>query len=335
MDHIPRIPQNMRKVIESGETEYKFLCSEITKNIAKIRTQGKFDIPENAWMLNKEAWAQEITYLQKRTIGGNRNAKSLLFKDLKISLIENGHTYGSTSLLIEWKKKRILYTGDFITEDRTFQNKTHRTQTIYGLKPINCDYLITECTFGAPKYIFPSFEQIQMNTRNYIRNSLERKTPVILLGYSFGKAQHLLQILSGFKKVLLHRNIAKLVEALERHGIKFPDWEPYGNYNKNKLRRTKDYILLIPPYSVLKEPYTSLISAGVAVMLFSGKIYDTPFCKKFSADKYIPFSDHCDFNNLRKFVVEANPVSIWLEHGKIQEFTYLIKKIESVFSLKI
>lgn len=308
MDHIPVFSKKAQEKLENSTTSTNFICSKITKEIAEARTREKFSFPESIWLLGKE----------------NNFPQSIEYNGVKLTLIENGHTYGSTSLLIEGSEK-IFYTSDFITNDREIVDGY---EIIKGLKPIKCDRLIMECTFGSPQYIFPSFREIVNELNNYIHTQISEGYPVILLSYSFGKSQNILKILRISNRILLEANIAKLTRILEENEIEFPEWEPYGKYNKNQLKKLNDYILISPPYSIFKEPYKSLISNGAKVVLLSGKVINESYRKEFPADKYLPFSDHCDYNKLCKFIKNCNPNEIYLEHGKIQEFSYLLSKLE-------
>jgi len=306
MDHIPFIPEKSLKDLENKQSHIKFICSKITKEIAKVRSNGNFNFPENSWLLGKDKnYPQSIDY-----------------NGVSLSLLENGHTYGSLSLFVEGYE-RILYTSDFITKDRPLFNGQ---QVIKGLKPINCDRLIMECTFGAPNFIFPSFQEIRKDLNKFIEKEISKGHPVIILGYAFGKSQITLNILDSSHRIILDKNIAQLTDILENEGIKTSKWEPYGNYNKKQLIRLNDYILLIPPYYIFREPYKSLINAGAKVVYLSGKVLNEFSRREFPADEYIPFSDHCDFNDLIEFVNKCNPTKIYLEHGKIEEFSYFLSK---------
>jgi len=168
MDHIPIIPDKELQRLENEHKAIYFMCSKITKEIVELRTKKKFNFPESIWLLGKEM----------------DRVNSIEYGGVRLSLIYNGHTYGSTSLYIEGFET-ILYTSDFILNDCKFLNGR---KTIKGLNPIKCDHLIMECTFGAPKYIFPSFIEIQMDLNEYIKTQLSKGVSVILLGYSFGKS---------------------------------------------------------------------------------------------------------------------------------------------------
>ncbi|MHA1439581.1 MAG: hypothetical protein ACTSPD_18580 [Promethearchaeota archaeon] len=305
MDHIPNFPKNILKDENAQYSFPFFLCSEITKEISKIRTYGKFDFPESNWLLGKE----------------QKFPQSIDYNGIKLTLILNGHTYGSTSLLIEGTKK-IFVTSDFITSDRLFND--NRTP-LFGLKPIKCDTLIVECTFGAPFFRFPPFLELKTRLNDYIQKQFLKGNPVILLGYIFGKSQILLNCLESFETIILDAKVAKLTKILEERGYKFSEWEPYGNYNKNILKEKKNYILIIPPNAMFNEPYKTLINYGAKVVYSSGKTISEKYRSKTPANLYLPLSDHCDHFNLIEFAKKCEPKKVYLEHGRIEEFSYFLK----------
>jgi hypothetical protein len=184
-----------------------------------------------------------------------------------------------------------------------------------------------ECTFGAPKFIFPSFDNIQNDVNDYVQNQINEGHPVILLGYAFGKSQLLLNMIDTSFEVLLDKSIAKNTKILENNRIKFREWVPYDKYNKKRLKDLHDYVLIIPPNAMFEEPYNYLIKEGAKVVSFSGKVLSESYRKEFPADKYITLSDHCDFRELIDFVQKCDPIEIYLDHGKIEEFSFFLSKI--------
>jgi putative mRNA 3-end processing factor len=315
MDHIPNFSKRILEKLKSGELKKSFLCSHVTKRIAEMRTRNKFTFPESCWLLGK-----------------NLSAKNKIdYNGIKLELIENGHTYGSTSLLIKGSEK-ILYTSDFTAEDKVFNNDS---TPLKRLEPIDCEILIMECTYGSPQYVFPSFTEIKRDLNDYIKINLENKIPTIILAYAFGKSQILLNLLDESYTVIIERTISKHLRVLEELGIKFKDWVPYGNFNKNQLKKKSDYVLINPPFSMFKEPYKSLVSAGARVVYATGKGLNTTSKEKFPVDKYLLYSDHCSFNQLYKFIIKCSPRKVYLEHGKINEFSYFLKSELNLQNVKI
>lgn len=306
MDHVPNMPPKDLELLKQGELKTKFICSAITKKVSTHRKRGKFDFPDENWLLGADL--------------ANHNSTDL--EDLRFTLLESGHTYGSTSLLIEGSES-IFYTGDFISEDRFFgSGKT----PLNALKSLECDILIMECTFGTPNHVFPAFNSLKTELIDYCKKCLSCGEPVILLGYSFGKAQTLLNSLELEAIILLERGIAKITELLQENGMHFSDWEPYGNYNKRQLSKRGDYVLITPPYTMFSEPVKTLIKSGARIVSLSGKVLNSKHRQQFPADHYLPFSAHCDYNHLIEFMKTCRPKNVYLMHGQLNEFSYLLSK---------
>ncbi len=301
-DHIPIIPKTHIEDLYKGSKKTFFVCSKITKEVVEFRTRGHFKFQEDNWLLGKSSKYPQSTH----------------YNGVKFTLIKNGHAYGSTSLIIEGSEK-ILYTGDFITEDRVFSgNKT----SLFGLKPIKCDRLMMECTYGLPEHVFPTFKEIKNNLNEYIQSQMNSQYPIILLGYAYGKSQVILNMLERSYPVLLHKEIASVVEILEQNGIQFSEWELLNNYRKLSIENLNNSILIIPFKEYLRNKYPILHSGRFKLIVSSGKVFDSRFRNSISADIYLPLSDHCDYESLLDFIQNCNPNQIFLEHGNTLEFAY-------------
>ena len=308
MDHIPYIPNSIiRKLLINDHSVNfpKIICSEITREIAKLRTKEKFIFPDS-----------------NRILGDDINHQSSVeFKGIKLTIIENGHTFGSSSLLIEGSES-ILYTSEFIPEDRYFKNG----DIVKSLKPTKCDNLILDCTFSSPHFAFPSFNDIHNHTTEYINKKLINGNSVILFAYTFGKSQTILKMLENDSNIYLDKEISKITEILENFNINFPKW---GSFNKNvekKLEKDGPFVIITSPHNLFKDTYKRMINNGVKTAIFSGKVLDTSFRTKFKVNKYIPLSDHCDFKSTLNFIEESDPKNIFLEYGLIENFSYFLSK---------
>jgi putative mRNA 3-end processing factor len=122
-------------------------------------------------------------------------------------LIDNGHILGSKGLLIEDK---IFYTGDISTRNRAFlkEPKIPKVET-----------LIIESTFGRPEYLFPPLDQIIHRVNILVSEMFSRGIPVILMGYSLGKAQILTSLFGSWKPLIVHDEIYKFNELHKNFGI--------------------------------------------------------------------------------------------------------------------
>ena len=309
MDHIPYIPPSILKKVLIDRYSINFpmiICSEITREISKLRTREKFLFPDSKWLLGHDLSHQS----------------SVEFKGIKFTILENGHTFGSNSLLIEGSET-ILYSSEFITEDRVFI----KDKVIKGLKPRRCDHLIVDCTFCLPYFNFPSFKDIQCSTNKYIKKQFNEGNPLIFFGYSFGRSQIIMKMLECDSLIYLDKKIGKIIEILERFGINFPKWRIIDKNLQKKLKDNELFIIITPPNNLFKDRYRQLINNGAKTAIFSGKVLDASFRKHFNVNNYFPLSDHSDFKSTLEFIDECNPNNIHLEYGQIENFSYFLSKM--------
>lgn len=46
----------------------------------------------------------------------------------------------------------------------------------------------------------------------------------------------------------------------------------YGKYNKKNLKKSKNFLLIVPPNALFEEPYKNLVKERAKVVAFSGKV---------------------------------------------------------------
>lgn len=224
-------------------------------------------------------------------------------------LIDNGHILGSKGLLVN---NKIFYTGDLSTRKRAFlkEPKIPKVET-----------LIIESTFGKPEYKFPPLDQIIHQVNSLISEMYSRGTPVILMGYSLGKAQILTSLFGSWEPLIVHDDVFRFNEIYKNFGIVLEDSVSLSNAKENKMLEKKPWILIYPLTSgkntyiaYLKEKY------GAVTIGFSGWAVNKNYCHFMNLDYVIPFSDHCDFEELVDVVKKSNPEKIFTIHGFQNEF---------------
>lgn len=231
-------------------------------------------------------------------------------------LIDSGHILGSRSLLIDGK---IFYTGDLATRSRAFLNRG---------KSMKCDTLIIESTYGKNSFNFPSLAKILDEVNRVISDFFSRGIPVVLMGYPLGKAQVLSYLFSSWDPIYVHESVQKMNEAHSQMGIKLRDFIPYQEaFNKDLLKR-RPWILITPIWSGrtnfvkgLKKRYNAVTIA------FSGWSIEPSYRYAMSFDYAFPLSDHCDFNELIKFVEECEPKKVYTTHGFASELASHLRRL--------
>ncbi|MHA1727662.1 MAG: hypothetical protein ACTSWY_02905 [Promethearchaeota archaeon] len=319
MDHIPLISPEILQKIKENKLSIKFICTKITKEIVELRTNFHFSIPESAWLMGKNL----------------KLPQSKEYKGINLTIFDNGHTPGSIGIMIE-AEERIIYTGDFINEKRVLLDGSIYTE---GLKPIPCDYLITECTYGDPYFSFPSFNEVYLKLNEIVQENLDQGKLIIIACDTLGKAQIIHKMLLCKEEIILDKNIAAIARVLENNEYTFPKWAPYQKYNKNKLKKERNHVLIIPSYSLNKSPYNELINPAAIIILASGRVLLKSYRKENNADIYLLLSNHADFKGILNTILEFNPKILFLEHGEIEKTFYAIhslnkKRLKSIKFLK-
>jgi DNA ligase-1 len=222
-----------------------------------------------------------------------------------LTLLPAGHIAGSAQLLVEYKKERLLYSGDF---------KLRPDASSEALVVEEADQLIMESTFGKPQYLFPPASKTIEKIADFCRKAIrDHKTPC-LLGYSLGKSQELLCALKPYNfEFVLHPSIADVCEIYKQLGYKFGPLHVAGSQG------IEGRVLVWPPsgrnHSMFLGWKDNLRQAFV-----SGWAMDPSTKFKFQVEEAFPISDHADFSELLAYVWQVHPKQIFIHHGFAADF---------------
>ncbi|MDP9046902.1 MAG: MBL fold metallo-hydrolase, partial [Bacteroidota bacterium] len=157
---------------------------------------------------SKEVLLYRLGPIQLQTVAyGERVLKN----GVTISLHPAGHVIGSAQIRIEYQGEVWVVSGDYKVENEGVSTP---------FEPIPCHHFISECTFGMPVYKWKPQEQVFDDINKWWQSNLQNGTATVLVGYSLGKAQRILQNLNvSLGKVYTHGVIENTNEALRRTGI--------------------------------------------------------------------------------------------------------------------
>ncbi|PSP72238.1 mRNA 3'-end processing factor [Halobacteriales archaeon QS_3_64_16] len=242
----------------------------------------------------------------RREEGGPLSRETVPEIDLRLA----GHVAGSRAALITDPDTGVqyCYTGDISTRDRFY---------LTGFEPPEADVLIVETTYGSPEYVFPEQSEIEAEITGWLEETMDR--PVLLFGYSLGRAQKL-QLLAkraGRSRVLVSKAIATINSVIEDHLDVAFDAERSGP--ETDLEAGDALVLptgtnnLAFVDSIIEE--TGALKAG-----FSGWAIDSAFRYRGDYDMTFPLSDHPDFAELVAVVEAVDPEIVYTHHGFAEEF---------------
>ena len=251
------------------------------------------------------------------------NQPTYINDDFLIETIPNGHTYDSTAALITELEtgKKIVYTGDINIENRAY---------LTGFKPVKCDVLIIEGTWGDKNYTFPKFANQIKDARKYVENELRKGNPVALLGYPLGKSQLLNYSFGDLCKNRYSSNSIWKMEQIHKDlGLELFDTK---NMTTALLERTSNnnepWLLFYnhvgwrdKTLPKLKQEY------NLKVVGFSGWAKNKESYKfKMGADEAFTISDHSDYLSLLNIVKSSSPEKVYTVFGNARQFAQDLQK---------
>jgi putative mRNA 3-end processing factor len=252
----------------------KIICTEPTADFLQIR--------------QKKANCIKLPYDQKYPIG-----------DMNISLHPAGHILGSAQILIESGKRRLLYTGDF---------RTKPSRTAENYRPVKCDTLIMETTFGKAHYKFPPREDVEKDLLQLVTDKLKAGLIPVVFAYPLGKAQEILHLISHSGiKVAADYSILRLAHIYKKYDVRF------GEFEKFRRSEFRDRVLLMP-VSFRHQRFIKNIPDKYTIFM-SGWGMDASAKFRLQVDRVMPYSDHADFDELVQTAVKSGADEIYCTHG--------------------
>ena len=240
---------------------------------------------------------------------GNNNYESIewgetiMMNGVKVSLHPAGHIIGSSQIRVEYNGEVWVVSGDYKTEDDGLSGK---------FEPIKCHTFITESTFGLPIYKWKPQQEIFENIINWISRNKENGKTSVLLAYSLGKAQRVLQnIKETTQTIFAHGAIFNTQQALINAGWKLPEVVRITPETPKEL--LKGAVVIAPPSadgtSWMKKfsPY----SEGVC----SGWMQVRGNARRRNVDAGFALSDHADWEGLLKSIKATKAEKVFVTHG--------------------
>jgi len=238
-----------------------------------------------------------------------RKKEIAICSDERVKMLEAGHIAGSRMFLVQGEST-VLYTGDFCTREK---------ENTKGAKPHKCDVLITEATYGKPRYVFPDHAEMMSVVRDWLDDIVKRDGSAVLLAYPLGKSQELTASLRDLPLVL-HPTIADNNRLLRKHGYDLVEKEFDGHHTK------PPFVYITSGLGKDAERVESLVRHGAKTAAFSGWAMDKGFTYRSGVDEAFPVSDHCGFDELVEFVRKCSPKQVFTTHGFVKEYAMHLRR---------
>jgi putative mRNA 3-end processing factor len=196
-----------------------------------------------------------------------------------------------------------VVSGDYKTENDGISG---------AFEPVRCHTFITESTFGLPIYNWKPQEAIYTDIRNWIHgNQLAGKTSV-LIAYSLGKAQRVMQAVAPLTdKLFVHGAIWNVHQVLTAAGWKLP---PVTRITAELPKEEyKGHVVIAPP-SADGTPWMRRFSP-YSVGVCSGWMQVRGHQRRRNADAGFSLSDHADWKGLLEAVKATGAEKVFVTHG--------------------
>ena len=261
---------------------------------------------------SKEVMLYRLGDIQLQTV---EYGEKVIKNGVEISLFPAGHVIGSAQVRVEYKGEVWVVSGDYKVEDDGISTP---------FEPVKCNSFISECTFGMPVYTWEPQKKIFDGINNWWRHNLEQGVATVLVGYSLGKAQRILQNLDmSLGKVFTHGVIENTNEALRRNGIELnPTHRITQDTPKEEIRKG---LVIAPPSSVGTpwmrkfQPYSFGYCSGWMAIRGAKR--------RRAADRGFVLSDHADWDGLISAIDATGCESVYLTHGYTATFSRYLTEI--------
>lgn len=256
----------------------KYLCHADTKPLLQLR------LGDNVY--------DTVTWNEKVHING-----------VTVSFHPAGHVIGSSQIRVEYKGEVWVVSGDY---------KLSNDGISTPFEPVRCNTFITESTFGLPIYKWKAPEQLDAEIQQWIIKNQEQKVTSILIAYSLGKAQRVVNAAAAVApKIYAHGAIFNLHQVLLQAGWTLPALQRVTiDTSKEQLAGS---VVVAPP----SADGTSWMKkfAPYSVGLCSGWMQVRGNVRRRNADAGFVISDHADWQGLLEAVKATGANKVFVTHG--------------------
>ena len=267
-----------------------YLCHHFTKPLLQLRL-GEISVQSVEW------------------------GEPVYINGVKVSLHPAGHIIGSSQVRVEYKDSVWVAGGDYKTENDGISGE---------MEILPCDVFISESTFGLPIYEWKSQKELWYNIQNWILSNRDKGLNSVLIAYSLGKAQRLLQCIKEISSsIYVHGAIWNIQETLLKSGFQLP-----------KVKRVlpgmtktdfKTEIILAPPSAENSSwmnrfnPYSLGVCSGW--MQVRGNV------RRRNVDAAFSLSDHADWKGLLSVIRATNAKKVFVTDGFQAAFSRYLNEI--------
>ena len=230
-------------------------------------------------------------------------SETILINDVQVTLYPAGHIIGSSQVRLEYHGDVWVVSGDYKVEDDGISGK---------FEPIRCNTFITESTFGLPIYKWKPQQEIYKNIITWINKNKENGKTSVLLAYSLGKAQRVLQaIKETTQTIFAHGAIFNMQQTLIDAGWDICNVVRITPETPKEL--LKGAVVIAPPSADGTPWMKRFLPYSVGVC--SGWMQVRGNARRRNVDAGFALSDHADWDGLLQTVKATGAERVFVTHG--------------------
>lgn len=226
--------------------------------------------------------------------------------DVTVAFHPAGHVLGSAQIAITHKGSgTAVITGDY-------SRSPNPACAPFELVP--CDILVTEATFALPVFRHPDPAEEIARLLASVAAFPER---CHLIGaYALGKAQRVIMLLrlAGWDgPIYIHGSLQRLCDYHISQGIPLGDLRP-ATIARGQKADFAGQIILAPP-SAFAATWAQRFPDPV-ICFASGWMQVRARARQRGVELPLIISDHVDWPDLTRTIIEVNPAETWVTHGR-------------------
>jgi putative mRNA 3-end processing factor len=226
---------------------------------------------------------------------------------VRLSLHPAGHVLGSAQVRLEHQGRVWVVSGDYhVVGDGSQENRT-----CAAFEPLRCDCFITESTFGLPIYRWRPQREVFDDINAWWRGNASEGRTSLLMGYAFGKSQHLLAgVDASIGPIVVHGAVESMNRAYRAAGVSLPVTHRVDDIDRASLKLA----LVIAPPSAHGSVWARRF--GDASDAFaSGWMQLRGARRRRAVDRGFVLSDHADWPGLQRAIAATGAKRVIVTHG--------------------
>ena len=229
--------------------------------------------------------------------------ETTMINGVNVSLHPAGHIIGSSQVRIEYNGEVWVFTGDFKTENDGLSG---------AFEPVKCNTFITESTFGLPIYKWKKQSIVYSDIQNWVRNNQEANKASVIIAYSLGKAQRVIEAVSEITDdIYAHGAVYNVQQTLINaghplHAVKKVE----ADASKSLYRKA----VIVAPSGAEGSPWIKRFTP-FSLAICSGWMQVRGNARRKNADRGFVLSDHADWDGLLSAVKETEAGKVFVTHG--------------------